>query len=79
MVRPPTPAVAGEAAALASAGASFLLVLAELPEADLARLESCAARSANPVVAVARGAQRTLAHASSLTLELQRVAWTCEY
>jgi hypothetical protein len=57
---------------------SFLLVLAELLEADLARLESCAARSARLVVAEARGAQRALAHASSLTLELERVAWTCE-
>lgn len=40
-VRPPAPAVAGEAAvALAAAGASMVMVLAELPEADLARLES---------------------------------------
>jgi hypothetical protein len=37
-------------------------VLAELPEADLARLESGAARSGSLVVAVARGAQRALAH-----------------
>src|SRR5262249_6177165 len=80
LVRPPAPAVAGEAAvALASAGAGFLLVLAELPEADLARLQSGAARSGSLVVAVAGGAQRALAHASSLTLELERVAWKCEH
>ena len=55
------------------AGAGFLRVLAELPEANLARLESGAARSGSPVVAVAGGAQRALAH-TSLTLELERMA-----
>lgn len=80
VVRPSIPAAAGEAAvALASASTGFLLVLAELPEADLARLESGAARSGSLVVAVASGAQRALAHASSLTMELERVAWTWEH
>jgi hypothetical protein len=80
VVRPRTAAVAGEAAvAMANAGVGFLLVLAELPEADLARLESGAARSGSLVVAVAGGVQRALAHTSSLTLELERVAWTWEH
>jgi recombination protein RecA len=79
VLRPPTPAVAGEGAiAMAVAGAGFLLVLAELPEADLARLETGAARSGSLVVAVANGG-RALAHASSLTLELERVAWVWEH
>jgi RecA/RadA recombinase len=76
VVRPPTPAVAGEAAvALARAGAGFGLVLEELPEPALAPLESAAARSGSLVLVVAGGEQRALAHASSLTLEMERVGW----
>jgi recombination protein RecA len=80
VVRPPAPAVAGEAAvALARAGAGFVLVLEELPEPALAPLESAAARSGSLVLVVAGGEQRALAHASSLTLELERVGWVCEW
>ena len=80
VVRPPTAAIAAEAAiSLASAGTGFLLVLTELPEADLARLESVVARSGSLVVAVPGGVQRALAHTSSLTLELERVAWVSEH
>lgn len=79
VVRPPTSAVAGEAAvALARAGTGFGLVLDELPEPALAPLESAAARSGSLVLVVAGGEQRALAHASSLTLELERVGWVPE-
>lgn len=79
VVRPRTLATAGEAAvALARAGAGFGLVLEELPEQALASLESAAARSGCLVVAIASGEQRALAHASSLTLELERVGWVRE-
>ncbi|HEY4026063.1 MAG TPA: hypothetical protein VGO86_06495 [Candidatus Dormibacteraeota bacterium] len=85
VVRPPTPTAAGEAAvALARAGAGFELVLEALPEAALSPLESAASRSGCLVVVVA-GAQawagganmepRALAHASSLTLQLERLEW----
>jgi RecA/RadA recombinase len=76
VVRPPNAAVAGEAAvALARAGTGFGLVLEELPEPALAPLESAAARSGSLVLVVAGGERRALAHASSLTLELERVGW----
>lgn len=87
LVRPPTPAAAGEAAvALARAGAGFLLVLGSLPESALAPLESAAARSGCLVVALAQPgtvwtggeAVRALAYASSLTLELERLGWRWE-
>lgn len=87
LVRPPTLAAAGEAAvALARAGAGFVLVLGALPEQALAPLESAAARSGCLVVAVADvtgaaqadEADRGLAFASSLTLELKRLRWLKE-
>jgi recombination protein RecA len=85
IVRPPTPTVSGEAAvSLARAGAGFLLVLGALPEPALAPLESAAARSGCLALAVAGptnttdAAQRALAYASSLTLELEQVGWVWE-
>jgi hypothetical protein len=66
--------------ALSRAGLGFLLVLGEPPEPSLAPLESAAARSGCLVVAVpdAAGAQRAVAHASSLTLEMERGDWIWE-
>jgi len=93
VVRPPTPDAAGEAAvALARAGAGFLLALGTLPEAALASLESAAARSGCLALAVAEAAgrpagaapapaaeaTRALAHASSLTLQLEWRGWLRE-
>ena len=76
VVRPPNLSAAGEAAAaLARAGASFLLALDTLPESALAPLESAAAHSGCAVVAVDEGGDRALAHASSLTLGVQRISW----
>jgi recombination protein RecA len=81
VVRPPNPLAAGEAAvALARAGLGFLLMLGEPPEPSLAPLESAAARSGCLVATVpdAPEAQRALAHASSLTLEMERRDWIWE-
>lgn len=92
LVRPPSPDAAGEAAvALARAGAGFLLVLAAMDDASLGPLESAAARSGCLVVAVdeppglrsapldaSAATGRPLAHASSLTLEVERVGWVQE-
>jgi recombination protein RecA len=82
VLRPPAPAAAGEAAvALARAGAGFGLVLGELPEPALAPLESAAARSGCLVLVVAEpgdGGRRALAHAASLTLELEWAGWLRE-
>jgi recombination protein RecA len=85
LVRPPTPAVSGEAAvSLARAGTGFLLVLGPLPEPALAPLESAAARSGCLAVTVADlsdpadAARRALAYASSLTLEMEQVGWVWE-
>jgi len=77
VVRPGTPVVAGEAAvALARAGAGFGLLLEAPPEPALAALESAAARSGSLVVVVpdGDGERRALAHASSLTLQLEWLA-----
>jgi hypothetical protein len=47
----------------------MLLVLAAVPDADIAVMESGAARTGGLVLAVAGGQQHALVHASSLTLE----------
>lgn len=79
LVRPPNAGSAGEAAvALARAGASFLLLLGELPEPALGPLESSAARSGCLVLSVASDRDAALAHASSLTLGVERSAWLRE-
>src|SRR5215472_12030605 len=76
VVRPPNFSVAGEAAvALVRAGASFLLVLDQLPESALAPLESAATHSSCAVVAIDEGSDKALAHASSLTLGCERIRW----
>lgn len=93
VVRPPDLAAAGEAAvALARAGTGMLLVLGSLPEPALGPLESAAARSGSLVLAVADERETTppnlrfggdpgklpLAHASSLTLGVERSDWLRE-
>lgn len=79
VVRPPDAAAAGEAAvALARAGAGMLLLLGEMPEPALGPLESAASRSGSLVVAASDGRQPPLAHASSLTLGVERVDWLHE-
>lgn len=79
VVRPAGAGAAGEAAvALARAGTGLLLLLGGLPEAALVPLESAAARSGSLVLAVAGAREAALAHASSLTLGVERTAWLRE-
>ena len=75
VVHPPDDEAAGEAAtALARAGAGFLLT-PPLPEAWLNTLEAAAARSGAVVVVVAEAVAPALAHASSLSFQLERSGW----
>jgi RecA/RadA recombinase len=79
VVRAPAPEVAGEAAAtLARAGASFLLLLSDVPEHWLGPLESAANRSGTVAVGVIDAPNRALAHASSFSLGFTRSEWIYE-
>lgn len=79
VVRAPAPEHAGEAAAaLAKAGAGFILLLGEIPEHWLGPLESGANRSGTVIVAVVDSPGRAFAHASSLSLGFSRKGWIWE-
>ena len=79
VVRAPAPEIAGEAAAtLARAGASFLLLLSDIPEHWLGPLESAANRSGTVAVGVIDAPNRPLAHASSFSLGFTRTEWIYE-
>jgi RecA/RadA recombinase len=79
VVRAPGPEIAGEAAAaMAKAGAGFLLMMGEVPEPWLGPLEVGANRSGTVVVGVVDTPGRAFAHASSLSLGLSRTAWIWE-
>src|SRR3989454_5425969 len=79
VVRAPAPEIAGEAAAaLARAGAGFLLLLSEIPEHWLGPLESGANRSGTVIVGVVDTPSRALAHASSFSLGFSRSDWMWE-
>ncbi|MDQ6877047.1 MAG: DNA recombination/repair protein RecA [Candidatus Dormibacteraeota bacterium] len=70
---------AGEAAAaLAKAGAGFLLLMGEVPEPWLGPLEAGANRSGTVVVGVVDSPGRAFAHASSLSLGFSRTKWIYE-
>ncbi|SRR5712692_1530122 len=76
VVRAPAPEIAGEAAAaLARAGAGFLLLMCAVPEHWLGPLESGASRSGTVLVAVVDAPDRALAHASSFSLGFSRRDW----
>lgn len=76
VVRAPAPEVAGEAAAaLARAGAGFLLLMCDVPEHWLGPLESGANRSGAVMVGVIDAPNRALAHASSFSLGFARRDW----
>jgi len=76
VVRPPAPDAAGEAAAaLARAGAGFILLMGEVPEPWLGPMESGANRSGSVVVGVVESPGRAFAHASSLSLGFLRTGW----
>lgn len=84
VVRPPGPEAVGEAAvALAKAGAGFLLLslpgrVAAAAEPWLPLLAAAAERSEAVVVTLVEEAPRALAHASSLSLEVERRTWKFE-
>ena len=79
VVRAPAPEHAGEAAAaLAKAGAGFLLLMGEVPEHWLGQLESGANRSGTVIVGVVDSPGRAFAHASSLSLGFSRTGWIWE-
>jgi RecA/RadA recombinase len=79
VVRPPSADVAGEAAAaLAKAGAGFLLLMGEVPEPWLGPMESGAGRSGAVMVGVVDQPGRAFAHASSLSLGFSRTGWIWE-
>ena len=79
VVRAPAPEIAGEAAAaLARAGAGFLLLMGEVPEHWLGPLESGANRSGTVVLGVVDAPGRALAHASSFSLGFSRAEWIWE-
>src|SRR5579864_263629 len=76
VVRAPAPEIAGEAvAALAKAGAGFILLMREVPEHWLGPLEAGANRSGTVIVGVVESPGRALAHASSLSLAFSRSEW----
>lgn len=81
VVRPAGPEAAGEAAVgLARAGAGFLLLslparVAAAAEPWLPLLAAAAERSGTLVVALVEEAPRPLAHASSLSLAVERMTW----
>src|SRR6202043_3562690 len=67
---------AGEAAAaLAKAGAGFILLMGEVPEPWLGPLEAGANRSGSVLVGVIDAPGRAFAHASSLSLGFSRTEW----
>jgi hypothetical protein len=80
----PLPAAVGEAAvSLAKAGAGFLLLslparVATEAEPWLPLLAAAAERSEAVVVALAEEAPRPLAHASSLSVAVERTTWKIE-
>lgn len=73
------PDPAGEAvAALARAGAGFILLMGEVPEPWLGPIEAGANRSSAVLVGVVDSAGRAFAHASSLSLGFSRLDWVWE-
>jgi recombination protein RecA len=70
---------AGEAAAaLAKAGAGFILLMGEVPEPWLGPLEAGANRSGTVLVGVVDSPGRAFAHASSLSLGFSQTGWIVE-
>ncbi|MEO8744935.1 MAG: hypothetical protein ABI334_00395 [Candidatus Dormiibacterota bacterium] len=79
VVRAPAPELAGEsAAALARAGAGFILLMGEIPEHWLGPLEAGASRSGTVLVGVVDAPGRAFAHASSLSIGFSRADWIWE-
>ncbi len=76
VVRAPDLDTAGEAAAaLARAGAGFILLMGEVPEPWLGPMEAGAGRSGAVMVGVVDSPGRAFAHASSLSFGFARTGW----
>jgi len=79
VVRAPAPDLVGEAAAaLARAGAGFILLMGEVPEHWLGPMESGANHSGTVLVGVVDAPGRAFAHASSLSVGFSRTGWIWE-
>jgi RecA/RadA recombinase len=79
VVRAPAPDLAGDAAAaLARAGAGFILLMGEITEHWLGPVESGANRSGTVLVGVVDSPGRAFAHASSLSIGFSRTRWIFE-
>jgi recombination protein RecA len=78
MVRLVSEAAGEAAAALAKAGAGFILLMGEVPEPWLGPLEAGANRSGTVLVGVVDSPGRAFAHASSLSLGFSRSDWVFE-
>jgi len=78
MVRLGSDAAGEAAAALAKAGAGFILLMGEVPEPWLGPLEAGANRSGSVLVGVIDAPGRAFAHASSLSLGFSRTEWISE-
>ena len=79
VVSAPAPEIRGEsAAALAKAGAGFILLMSGVPEHWLGPIESGANRSGSVVVEVVDAPDRALAHASSFSVDFSRTRWLRE-
>jgi recombination protein RecA len=79
VVSAPAPEIAGEAAAaLARAGAGFILLIGEVPEHWLGPIEAGANRSGTVLIGVVDAPGRAIAHASSLSLGFSRTDWIWE-
>ena len=71
--------ICGEsAAALAKAGAGFVLLMSAVPEHWLGPIESGANRSGTVLVGVIDSPDRAIAHASSFTVGFSRTRWLWE-
>jgi len=78
VVRLESGAAGDAAAALAKAGAGFILLMGEIPEPWLGPLEAGANRSGTVLIGVVDAPGRAFAHASSLSLGFSRADWIIE-
>jgi recombination protein RecA len=78
IVRSETEPAGEAAAALATAGAGFILLMGEVPEPWLGPMEAGANRSGTVLVGVVDAPGRAFAHASSLSLGVSRTDWVVD-
>jgi len=78
VVRLESDAAGDAAAALAKAGAGFILLMGEVPEPWIGPMEAGANRSGTVLVGVVNAPGRAFAHASSLSIGFSRTDWIFE-